>query len=172
MNLSLTVTDAPPSPVASSAHIELAGTKAVFIPATSENSGNSSGIENGKCSGGRNYTETQSVKRARTSAGKSARTRDTKPDFYVDVSESDLLDLIRNYRVKVERSGSLRRNKDGTLRDYRGKYIALRERSKARRVLAFGTAEKMSEYLANRLNVYFCQNCLTVSIDTCRKCSG
>lgn len=170
MNLALTVTDAPPSPVASSARIELSGKKAVFIPSTSENSGNSSGIENGKRSGGRKYTETQSVKRARTSDRKSARTRVTKPDFYVDVSESDLLDLIRNHRVKVERSGSLRRNKDGTVRDYRGKYIALRERSKARRVLAFGTAEKMSEYLANGLNVFYCQNCLTVSIESCRTC--
>lgn len=170
MNPILTVMDARPSPVASSARIEADRTKAVFIRATSGNFGNSSGIENGKRSGGRKDVKTQPVKGARTSTRKSARTRDTKSDFYVDVSESDLLDLIRNHRVKVERSGSLRRNKDGTVRDYRGKYVALRERSKARRVLAFGTAEKMSEYLAKRLNVYFCQNCLTVSIDVCQNC--
>lgn len=157
-------------PVVSSARIESARTKAIFIPATSENSGDSSGIENKKRSEGRKSAKTQSVKRARTSDRKIARTHDTKPDFYVEVSESDLLELIRNQRVKVERSGSLRRNKDGTVRDYRGKYVALRERSKARRVLAFGTTEKMNEFLANRLNVYFCQNCLTVSINPCQNC--
>lgn len=167
MNLALPVTDALPSPVVSSARIESAKTNAVFIPATS---GDSSGVEKGKRSGGRKSTEKQLVKRARTSGRKNARTHITKPDFYVEVSDSDLLELIRNERVKVERSGSLRRNKDGTVRDYRGKYIALRERSKVRRVLAFGTADKMSEYLANRLNVYLCQNCLTVSIEVCQNC--
>lgn len=157
-------------PVVSSARIESAGAKAVFIPATLESSGNSSGVENGERSGGRKPGKTQLVKRARTSDRKFARTHETKPDFYVEVSESDLLELIRSERVKIERSGSLRRNKDGKVRDYRGKYIALRERSKARRVLAFGTAEKMSEFLANRLNVIYCQNCLTVSIESCRTC--
>jgi hypothetical protein len=63
-----------------------------------------------------------------------------------------------------------RQNGDGIERDYRGKYVALRERSKFRRILAFGLAEQMSEYLANRLNVHYCQNCLTVSVDQCQNC--
>jgi hypothetical protein len=112
----------------------------------------------------------QELAAARTSTARTPEKREARPDFYVEVSDGELLDLIQGDRVKVERSGSRRQNKDGTVRDYRGKYVAIRERAGQRRVLAFGKAELMADYLSNRLNVHHCQNCAAVSINPCTKC--
>lgn len=101
---------------------------------------------------------------------KLAKAKARKPAFYTTVTDDDLRKLIGEDRVRVELSGSRRQNADGTERDYRGKYVALRERSKLRPVLAFGPTERMSEYLANKLNVFYCQNCSTVSVGKCSTC--
>jgi len=165
----------PPAPLANASPAKssalpdaLAETLAALGSVHEPNQQARSGNDSGKRSGSRNSKRINRVALPERRRKKAAR----KPEFYTVVSDQDLAKLIADDRVRVERSGSRRQNDDGTQRDYRGKYVALRERSKLRRVLAFGLTEQMSQYLANRLNVHYCQNCLTVSVDHCQNCDA
>lgn len=119
-----------------------------------------------KRSGNSKQLKNQLLAEARTPA----RTRGKKPDIYVDVDDATFRDLIEFDQVKVERSGSRRKNKDGTIRDYRGKYVAIRKKGGGREVVAFGKTERMKEYLCNRLNVFFCRKCHKLSIEASCDC--
>jgi hypothetical protein len=168
---------APAAAVEPSAHLRVEAPSAEFrapVEPDERRSGKPdekrSGEKKARRSGQEQPLQKPVVTEARTLPARTSEKGTPRPDFYVEVSDVEMLDLIRGDRVKVERSGSRRQNKDGTVRDYRGKYVAIRERAGQRRVLAFGKAEMMVDYLANRLRVHYCQNCATVTIDPCSKC--